>query len=61
MKDQQDETFSFTPEFLNSIEIADLPPHELKLKEKKNVVTMLLRNLDVSEDLCNGTRLITTK
>lgn len=59
MKDKQEEAFTFTPEFLNSVEIADLPPHKLKLK--KNAIIMLLRNLDVSEGLCNGTRLITTE
>ena len=45
--------------FLNSVEITDLPPHELKFK--KNATIMLLRNLGVFQDLCNGTRLITTE
>lgn len=38
------------------MDIADLPAYELKLKT--NTIIMLLRNLDVSEKLCNGTRRI---
>ncbi|XP_055871668.1 uncharacterized protein LOC129923663 [Biomphalaria glabrata] len=59
IKDMSEGTLQFTTEFLNSIDIADLPPHKLKLK--KNTIIMLLRNLDVSEGLCNGTRLIVTE
>lgn len=33
LKDQPEAALQFTPEFLNSIDIADLPPHELKLKK----------------------------
>ena len=50
-KDKQEGGIEFTPEFLNSIEI--MPPHELKLK--KNTIIMLMRNLDISEGMCNGT------
>lgn len=59
VKDQPEGGLQFPPEFLNSVDIADLPPHELKLK--KNTIIMLLRNLDISEGLCNGTRLIVTE
>lgn len=59
VKDQPEGALQFTSEFLNSVEMADLPPHELKLK--KNTIIMLLRNLDVSEGLCNGTRLVVTE
>ncbi|XP_054274451.1 uncharacterized protein LOC128994153 [Macrosteles quadrilineatus] len=59
VKDEPDGALKFPTEFLNSIEISDLPPHELRLKN--NVVIMLLRNLDVTEGLCNGTRLIVTE
>lgn len=58
MKDQPEGAVEFTTEFLNSVNISDLPPHELKLK--KNTLIMLLRNLDVSEGLCNGVRLMVT-
>ncbi|CAO4378477.1 unnamed protein product [Caenorhabditis nigoni] len=44
-----------TTEFLNSINTSSLPPHKLKLKVGS--IVMLLRNLDVSTGLCNGTRL----
>jgi predicted alpha/beta hydrolase family esterase len=43
-------------EFLNSIEMGGLPPSHLELKQ--GVPLMLLRNLDPSEGLCNGTRLM---
>ncbi|XP_054289208.1 uncharacterized protein LOC129004674 [Macrosteles quadrilineatus] len=58
IKDEPEGALKFPPEFLNSIEISDLPPHQLRLKS--NTIIMLLRNLDVSEGLCNGTRLIVT-
>ena len=45
----------YRTEFLNSIDHPDLPPHQLELK--KNAIVMLMRNIDVKEGLCNGTRL----
>ena len=33
VKDQPEGGLEFTSEFLNSVEMADLPPHELKLKK----------------------------
>ncbi|KAL7120574.1 hypothetical protein ACP275_02G130000 [Erythranthe tilingii] len=48
-----------TPEFLNTITSSGLPNHELKLK--KGVPVMLLRNIDQSNGLCNGTRLTITR
>ncbi|KAL3646345.1 hypothetical protein CASFOL_011525 [Castilleja foliolosa] len=48
-----------TPEFLNSIKCSGVPNHELHLKVGTPV--MLLRNLDHSMGLCNGTRLVVTK
>uniref|UniRef100_A0A8R1I5I4 ATP-dependent DNA helicase n=1 Tax=Caenorhabditis japonica TaxID=281687 RepID=A0A8R1I5I4_CAEJA len=45
-----------TTEFLNSVRTSSLPPHRLCLKVGS--VVMLLRNLDVSSGMCNGTRLI---
>lgn len=48
-----------TPEFLNTIVSFGLPNHNLRLKVR--VYVMLLRNIDQSLGLCNGTRLIITK
>ncbi|XP_019199145.1 PREDICTED: uncharacterized protein LOC109192894 [Ipomoea nil] len=48
-----------TPEFLNSIRVSGLPNHALTLKIGSPV--MLMRNIDHSLGLCNGTRLIITK
>ncbi|XP_012858302.1 PREDICTED: uncharacterized protein LOC105977534 [Erythranthe guttata] len=48
-----------TPEFLNTITSSGLPNHELKLKI--GVPVMLLRNIDQSNGLCNGTRLTITR
>ncbi|XP_019173001.1 PREDICTED: uncharacterized protein LOC109168432 [Ipomoea nil] len=48
-----------TPEFLNSIRVSGLPNHTLTLKIGSPV--MLMRNIDHSLGLCNGTRLIITK
>lgn len=50
---------AFLTEYLNSINIAGMPSHELNLKV--GVVVMLMRNLNQSLGLCNGTRMIVTK
>ena len=42
-------------EFLNSIEVSGLPRHRLELK--KGIIVILLRNLNTSRGLINGTRL----
>ncbi|KAK6160522.1 hypothetical protein DH2020_003903 [Rehmannia glutinosa] len=46
-------------EFLNGIKCSGVPNHELHLKVGTPV--MLLRNIDYSIGLCNGTRLVITR
>lgn len=46
----------FKSEFLNDIKCSGIPNHKLILKI--GVPIMLLRNIDPSGGLCNGTRLI---
>ncbi|XP_072073598.1 uncharacterized protein [Arachis hypogaea] len=48
-----------TPEFLNTIKCSGVPNHELTVKVGTPI--MLLRNIDHSAGLCNGTRLVITK
>ncbi|KAK9705842.1 hypothetical protein RND81_07G086300 [Saponaria officinalis] len=48
----------YSTEFLNSIRCSGLPNHQLRLKV--GAMVMLLRNIDQSRGLCNGTRLIVT-
>ncbi|KAL6582396.1 hypothetical protein OROMI_006410 [Orobanche minor] len=49
----------FSVEFLNTVRCSGLPNHVIKLKVGCPV--MLLRNIDQSAELCNGTRMIVTK
>jgi ATP-dependent DNA helicase PIF1 len=51
----QENTEHYASEYLNTINLYSLPPHELKLKVGAPVI--LLRNLSPSTRLCNGTRL----
>ncbi|KAL6727256.1 hypothetical protein Aduo_009148 [Ancylostoma duodenale] len=48
--------FNIPTEFLNRMTPNGFPPHELQLRI--GCIVMLLRNLDLKEGLCNGTRLI---
>jgi hypothetical protein len=49
----------YPTEFLNSINTNNFPIHKLVLK--KGVIVMLLRNLNQTMGLCNGTRLLVTQ
>ncbi|GJT33080.1 DNA helicase [Tanacetum coccineum] len=49
----------YPPEYLNSLNFAGFPPHRLELKVGAPII--LLRNLNISGGLCNGTRLIVTQ
>ena len=53
-----DEDLLYPTKFLNSLRFPGIPNHEVQLKVGTPV--MLLRNLNQSEGLCNGTRLIVT-
>ncbi|CAK8569600.1 unnamed protein product [Lathyrus sativus] len=48
-----------TAEFLNALKTSGLPNHSIKLKIGATI--MLMRNLNQSEGLCNGTRLTVTR
>ncbi|XP_072073482.1 uncharacterized protein [Arachis hypogaea] len=48
-----------TPDSLNTIRCSGIPNHKLTLKVGTPI--MLLRNIDHSAGLCNGTRLVVTK
>ncbi|XP_044019605.1 ATP-dependent DNA helicase pif1-like [Aphidius gifuensis] len=53
--DNGDISETLLPEFLETLNPSNLPPHKLRLRQ--NTVVMLIRNLSVNEGLCNGTRL----
>ncbi|XP_017239732.1 uncharacterized protein LOC108212518 [Daucus carota subsp. sativus] len=50
---------AFPIEYLNSMNLPGMPLHDLKLKV--GAVVMLMRNLNQTLGLCNGTRMIVTK
>ncbi|KAK1368149.1 ATP-dependent DNA helicase [Heracleum sosnowskyi] len=54
-----DNELLYLAEFLHSLKINGVPNHDIKLKEGTPV--MLLRNLNQTEGLCNGTRLLITR
>ncbi|XP_071738385.1 uncharacterized protein [Rutidosis leptorrhynchoides] len=56
--DEDDDIFAqqlYSPETLNGLKVPGVPNHKLALKV--GVPIMLLRNIDQSKGLCNGTRL----
>lgn len=54
----QDDVVNYPPEFLNSLDLPGLPPHNLQLKVGS--VVIMLRNINQPR-LCNGTRLAIKK
>jgi ATP-dependent DNA helicase PIF1 len=58
-EDEQDATTLLPEEFLNTLTPQGLPPHKLSLKVGCPI--LLLRNLNKSMGLANGTRLIVTE
>ena len=57
--DNQDDTFRYSTEYLNTLSPAGLPRHQICLK--LGMPIMLMRNLCPQKGLCNGTRLIFDK
>nr|XP_043633624.1 uncharacterized protein LOC122604826 [Erigeron canadensis] len=57
--DHIDTEILYPTEYLNLLTFNGLPPHQLQLKLSTPI--MLLRNLNQTEGLCNGTRLIVTQ
>ena len=49
----------YPTEFLNSLKFPGIPNHELRLKV--GLPVMLLRNINQSAGLCNGTRMTITQ
>src|SRR5438270_10509732 len=56
IEEQANPEHQYPIEFLNSLTIGGLPSHKLSLKVGSPII--LLRNLNPSDGLCNGTRLI---
>jgi len=50
---------NFPVELINSYTPSGLPPHTLRLKV--GAMVLLLRNIDTSNGLCNGSRLVVTR
>nr|XP_023883470.1 uncharacterized protein LOC111995771 [Quercus suber] len=55
----QNEDVLYPVEFLNSLKFPGIPNHRLRLKV--GLPVMLLRNINQSAGLCNGTRLVVTQ
>ncbi|KAK9049544.1 hypothetical protein SSX86_031487 [Deinandra increscens subsp. villosa] len=58
-QNQTDSDIMYPSEYLHLLNFPGIPPHSLCLKEKSPI--MLLRNINQSSGLCNGTRLIVSR
>ncbi|XP_065315373.1 uncharacterized protein LOC135924249 [Gordionus sp. m RMFG-2023] len=56
VSDHTDESLNYPPEFLHSLTLSGMPPHILSLKV--GTIIILLRYMNPTKGLCNGTRLI---
>ncbi|GFY78132.1 ATP-dependent DNA helicase [Trichonephila inaurata madagascariensis] len=59
ISEYQEEQNNFQLDFINGITPSEMPPHVLNLKV--GAIIMLLKNLNPSTGLCNGTRLLIRK
>ena len=57
--DDGEDVDAYPLEFINGLTPSGMPPHLLELKI--GAIVMLLRNIDLKEGLCNGTRLRVTE
>ena len=56
IEEQSESEHQYPIEFLNSLTIGNLPPHKLILKSGSSII--LLRNIHLSDSLCNETKLV---
>ena len=59
VEDEEDPGMLYPVEYLNSITPSGMPPHKLNIKI--GAIVMLLRNINISQGLSNGTRLKITR
>lgn len=53
---EEEATLRYADEYLNALTPSGMPPHKLRLKV--GCIVMLIRNLSITDGLCNGTRLL---